>query len=724
MITEKEYIKKISIGHRKKYAQYFTPEQISDFMALWVLGGKKGKLDILEPAFGLGVFSRSLYKLNPQIRVVGYDIDRTIYTYANQIFVRPQYDVSINNEDYITASWTDKFDGIICNPPYLKFHDYDNATLIPIVNSKLHTHLNGFTNIYTLFLLKSIFQMKDGARMAYIIPSEFLNSDYGVEVKRSLIQSGVLKHVIIVDFTQCAFDDALTTACILLCENDKSSDSVHFSNINNVSELYSSLAEYKTFASRQLNPEVKWKQYYEDTKSSKYNDLVPFSTFAKVSRGIATGANDYFTFKASKIDQYNIPEKAFRRCVCHSADVKNQIFTEDDFESLVNHDKAVFLFNGCANENEPYVQNYIRLGEEIGIDKKYLTASRTPWYALESRQPSPIWVSVFNRNGLRFVRNKAGVYNLTTFHCVYNSGVIDTDILFAYLVTNVAKEILLDNSRQYGNGLVKFEPNDLNKGNVVDLRKLSTEEKKLVLRASKTLHHYGSLYNQTIAVLDDFFSAKYTNGATDLISYSDRIERIVADKPIVKEKKVKADRIKQLNFLDLFDQYEFEPIAQNSMVYEDIVSDYNTVPIHLRLPMLIDNSKNILICNVKRDNWEQYHHGSAKIYYTGKRFPSTVALNKLYYFMPYLPGKGVRDLYYIKIARLGFRKEGQENEDKNDLRLVFEIERLGQLFEDYKKIKLEIWRTFTDTNIEKILQIDDDTANSSYQDYQLSILTH
>lgn len=701
MITEIEYIKKISIEHRKKYAQFFTPELISDFMALWVLGGKKKKMVILEPAFGLGIFSRSLYKLNPQIRVVGYDVDKTIYTYAKQIFVKPKYNVSINNENYITASWTEKFDGIICNPPYIKFHDYDNAALIPIVNSKLQTRLNGFTNIYTLFLLKSIFQMKEGGRMAYIIPSEFLNSDYGVEVKRTLIQSGVLKHVIIVDFTQCAFDDALTTACILLCENDTSSDSIHFSNIKNVAELYSSLVEYKTYTSHMLKPEVKWKQYYEDTKSSNYNNLVPFSTFAKVSRGIATGANDYFTFRASKIDSYNIPEKVFRRCICHAADVQNQIFTEDDFESLVNHDKTVFLFNGCANEKEPHVQNYISFGERIGVDKKYLTASRTPWYALENRQPSPIWVSVFNRNGLRFVRNKAGVYNLTTFHCVYNNGVIDTDILFAYLVTNVAKEIFLDNSRQYGNGLVKFEPNDLNKGNVVDLRKLTTEEKVFVLRAYDILHQYGSLCNQTISVLDDFFKAKYTNGVTDLIGYSARIESLVAGKPIVKELKKKVNRIKQLNLLDLFDQYKFEPITQNSLVHEDNVDEYKAVPCDLRLS--IDLSKNLLICNVKRDNWKQYLDGSAKIYYTGKKFPTTIALNKLYYFMPYLSGKGIRDLYYIKIARLGYRKEGQDDEDKNELRLVFEIERLGQLFDNYKKVRLEIWRSFTDTIIEKII---------------------
>lgn len=158
----------------------------------------------------------------------------------------------------------------------------------------------------------------------------------------------------------------------------------------------------------------------------------------------------------------------------------------------------------------------------------------------------------------------------------------------------------------------------------------------------------------------------------------------------------------QLNFLDLFDQYELEPITQNSMVHEDIEVGYGTTSNHRQLP--IDLNKNLLICNVKKDNWEQYLDGSAKIYYTGKKFPTTVALNKLYYFMPYLSGKGIRDLYYIKIARLGYRKDGQENEDKNDLRLVFEIERVGQLFDDYKKVRLEIWRTYTDTTVGEVVK--------------------
>lgn len=694
MMTEKDYVQLIPLNHRKKFAQFFTPEQISDFMASWVLRGGNGKIDILEPAFGLGVFSKSMHKINPFIKVTGYEIDKTIFNYANDIFSNSEYNVKLILENYLTASWTEKFDGIICNPPYLKFHDYDNTALIPIINDKLNIHLNGFTNIYTLFLLKSIYQMKDGGRMAYIIPSEFLNSDYGVEVKRTLLQSNVLRHVIIVDFSQCAFDDALTTACILLCEKDLETDDVFFSNISNVKNLDTSLSEYITIPSKQLDPEVKWKQYYEDTQSSNYNNLVPFSTFAKVSRGIATGANDYFTFKASKIDTYNIPEKCFRRCICHAADVQNRVFTESDFENIANRDKTVYLFDGCADEEDPHVHNYLCYGKEIGTNKKYLTASRNPWYALENRQPSPIWVSVFNRNGLRFVRNKAGVYNLTTFHCVYITGVIDTEILFAYLVTDVAKEIFLDNSRQYGNGLIKFEPNDLNKGNVVDLRLLTEEEQRFILNASKKLQYYGSISKQTISILDKFFREKFTSNHVNLTNYLRMMENLSIETPITTVTKNKVDRIKQLNLFDLFEKFGDSPIIENSIAHEDSLKyNYHT---HT------NSSKNCLICLVKKDNFEQYIEQSARIYYTGKKFPASVVLSDLYYFIPYMKGKGIRDLYLIKIARVGTRKEGLQEEDRDDFRLVFEIEFVKQLFDDYKPYELKIWRTFTDTTLESV----------------------
>lgn len=555
-MTIEEYIRTVSIDHRKKYAQFFTPERISDFMASWLLDGNSGTENILEPAFGLGIFSKSLYKFNKQIKITGYEIDHTVGEYAKKGLKGTNIDVKLLLRDYLTASWTDKFDGIICNPPYLKFYDYDNATLVPMENGKLNIHLNGFTNLYTLFLLKSIYQLKEDGRLAYIIPSEFLNSDYGVEVKRELLHSGVLKHIIIVDFTQNAFNDAITTACIILCQKGTNSESVRFSYVSDISHLKSSLNNYKAIPSCQLNPEVKWKQYYEETHASKYNHLVPFSTFAKVSRGIATGDNKYFTFNYSKIDAFQIPENCFLRCICHAANVQNRIFTNDDFQKLANHDKTVFLFNGCANENEQHVKSYIKFGEDKEVNKKYLTASRNPWYALEKRLPSPIWVSVFNRNGLRFVRNKAGAYNLTTFHCVYNTGVIDTDILFAYLITDVAKEIFLDNARQYGNGLVKFEPNDLNKGNAVDLRLLTTEEKNFICKASTNLQYYGSIASQTTLLLNDFFKSKYSDLPIDLHYFKNCLNNIATNKVRCDKIEIKTQRTRQLSLIDTINKYK------------------------------------------------------------------------------------------------------------------------------------------------------------------------
>lgn len=73
--------------------------------------------------------------------------------------------------------------------------------------------------------------------------------------------------------------------------------------------------------------------------------------------------------------------------------------------------------------------------------------------------------------------------------------------------------------------------------------------------------------------------------------------------------------------------------------------------------------------------------------------------------MPYIKGKGVKDLWIIKIARLGFRKEGTPQEDKDDLRLVFEIEYVDQLFTNYRPVELKIWRTFTDTTINELRKI-------------------
>ncbi len=142
--------------------------------------------------------------------------------------------------------------------------------------------------------------------------------------------------------------------------------------------------------------------------------------------------------------------------------------------------------------------------------------------------------------------------------------------------------------------------------------------------------------------------------------------------------------------------------------FEKVLEDYPEEIVNNQVVELIDSdldcSKNLLVSFVKTDNFEFFLDGTAKIYYTGKKFPSTIALNKLYYFMPYLKGMGIRDLYLIKIARVGTKSEVHPDCGDNDFRLVFEIEFVKQLFDNYKKVKLNIWETFTDTTLDEILR--------------------
>lgn len=120
----------------------------------------------------------------------------------------------------------------------------------------------------------------------------------------------------------------------------------------------------------------------------------------------------------------------------------------------------------------------------------------------------------------------------------------------------------------------------------------------------------------------------------------------------------------------------------------------------------LDMTKNVLVGYVKPENTQYFLDGSqSKIYYTGKTksFPSTVALNKLYYFMPYIKGKGIRDLYLIRIARIGNKAEIYPETEDKESRLIFELEFIQSLSE-YVPIKLNIFNTYRDTLLGKIIE--------------------
>lgn len=121
----------------------------------------------------------------------------------------------------------------------------------------------------------------------------------------------------------------------------------------------------------------------------------------------------------------------------------------------------------------------------------------------------------------------------------------------------------------------------------------------------------------------------------------------------------------------------------------------------------LDLEKHVLISLISQENSANFFNMTAKVYYTGKMFPSTISINKLFYFMPYIKGNGIRDLYLIKIVRIGTKQEIHPKCLDNGFRLVFEIDFVKRLFKEYRPIHLNIWHTFTDTILCELLKMNE-----------------
>lgn len=488
---EMQYAEKTPYPYRKQLGQFFTPFSIADLMTSWILKNKPKNL--LDPACGTGVFERSVFKYTSgPIKVSAYDIDKKMIDICERLSpAMGLLKMELFQQDYLSTEWSPTYDAVICNPPYLKHHHIkDKYKYISLFREKLNRAFSLNTNIYSLFLIKSLSQLAEGGRMAFITPSEFLNANYGVEVKRHLVSSGKWRYLIVFDFKMSVFNGATTTACITLFEDMPSQDRLTFIKVKNekgieeakalinkgaTDEFTSQSVEVFSKPFKDLEPEIKWKQYFEKQHQSSL--LVPFTKYAKVMRGIATGANDYFTFSAKDLEKFEIDKKYVVPCLTKANHVPQNIFTQGDFRRLVSQNKKTYLLYVNGQSIDASLKKYLDAGEVKGIDKKYLTSHRSPWWLTEERKPAPILVIVFGRKGLRFVKNETEVRNLTCFHSVYptSQGEKFINVLMAFLITDTAQKILGAEKREYGNGLEKFEPNDINKGLIIDFEKLPPE---------------------------------------------------------------------------------------------------------------------------------------------------------------------------------------------------------------------------------------------------------
>ncbi len=450
--------------HRRSFGQFFTPLDVAAFMCRWTLADNAS--DLYDPAFGLGSFYFAAKSVQPSISFAGTEVDEKILEYF-RAHAQDTSALSLNCGNYL-AQWGQRRQAIVCNPPYMRFqHFTGRSEVFAAFEQQLQTRLSGYTNIASAFLIKSLSELAHGGRLAYIMPLEFLNTGYGAIVKERLLSHGLLKVLIKLKPEKDVFPDVTTSVGVILASNDGHVSPVRFYSVSSLGDLSDvlSTAPVREVDVASLKPSEKWMKYFENGRSSFFSpDLVPIDSYGGFSRGIATGANEFFAISPSKATALGIPPTCLLDCITRSAQIKSSVFCNADFDALKRTDANVLLLNVNDQPAEP-VREYLRYGEKKGYHLRYLTKMRSPWHKLERRTPAPLLFGVFSREKFKVIRNLSSAVNLTCYHCFYPNlfGQELCDALFLYFQSRAARQILGINMRHYGDGLEKFEPNDLNR---------------------------------------------------------------------------------------------------------------------------------------------------------------------------------------------------------------------------------------------------------------------
>jgi len=211
--AEMNYSREVPAEHRRKFGQVFTPPRLAGLMADWVMGGFPKSL--LEPAYGTGVLAAACLAYNSELNVTAYEIDQSVLDFARET----PSQINIYNRDFLREDISDRFDAVIMNPPYIRHREisgYDKE--LSALSAMAGFAIPKSANLYIYFAVKSLELLRQDGRAAILIPAEWMSANFSKSFKSYLLDRGILKGVI--TFSNCSnvFDNALTTASVLLCQ--------------------------------------------------------------------------------------------------------------------------------------------------------------------------------------------------------------------------------------------------------------------------------------------------------------------------------------------------------------------------------------------------------------------------------------------------------------------------------------------------------------------------
>ncbi len=474
-----------SIESRRRFGQFATPYELAqEIMSFGLTLQDKKEISFLEPAFGTGAFySALLSECDKQAKIIntaiGVEVDKDFYTAANELWGHTN--INLVSGDFTEIESFENINLLISNPPYVRHHYIDKeqkAKLSAMTQKETGVSLSGLAGLYCYFILSAHKWLAPKAICGWLIPSEFMDVNYGSKLKEYLLNKVHLLRVHRYNPENCKFDDATVSSCVVWFRNEIVEDNydVEFS--------YGGTHENPELSQRvdrnTLKKSRKWTRFANNISDdeSQSKSVPTIGDFFTIKRGLATGDNDFFILSKEQIDELDLDMDFFTPILPSPRHLKcNEVFGDQNGYPCLN--TQYFLLSCKLPENEvkerfPAIWNYLSGGIDTTA-QKYLCKNRKVWYYQENRAATPFLCSYMGRGSnehaapFRFILNHTSAIATNSYLMLYPKAILQEaiaqtpDILYEVwnALSNITANDLESEGRVYGGGLKKIEPKEL-----------------------------------------------------------------------------------------------------------------------------------------------------------------------------------------------------------------------------------------------------------------------
>jgi hypothetical protein len=469
-------------SERNKLGQFATPTALAEDILRYAksLLPKRDPVRFLDPAIGTGSFYSALLKVFPAGRIKeaqGFEIDPHYSRPSAALWRDTKLSLSLG--DFTQQDADPRFNLLICNPPYVRHHHMtsgEKARLQLKTEQVCGTRIAGLAGLYCYFLGLSHAWLAPGAVSGWLIPSEFMDVNYGQAVKRYLLKRVTLLRIHRFDPNDVQFTDALVSSAVVWFRNEPppSRHQVEFS----FGGTTTNPRFVKAVSAAALECENKWTRFpAADVRARSIEPTV--ADYFRIKRGIATGDNGFFILSEEDIKRRELPLECFQPILPSPRYVKTDEI-EADQNGIPLLERRLFLLNPGLPEAEierrySTLATYLEEGRARGLHERYLCRHRALWYAQETRPAAPIVCTYFGRGDaksgrpFRFILNNSNATVANVYLAMYPTPFLaqvlkaDPSLIRPVweILNRITPERLLGEGRVYGGGLHKLEPKEL-----------------------------------------------------------------------------------------------------------------------------------------------------------------------------------------------------------------------------------------------------------------------